>query len=156
MNKAILMGRLTKDPELRTTSNNISVCTFTLAVDRNYKNRDGERQADFIPVVTWRQTAEFAHRNFVKGQRVAVVGSIQTRHYDDQSGQRRYITEVVADEVHFADSKRDNMGTSRGYGEPPAQRSAYSGGAEGKSEITADDFMPASEDDATTLPFDTN
>ena len=108
MNKAILMGRLTRDPELRMTSNNVSVCTFTLAVDRNYRNRDGDRLTDFIPIVVWRQQADFVSKYFSKGQRMLVVGSIQPRSYEDQSGQKRYVTEVIAEEVYFADSKRDS------------------------------------------------
>ena len=79
MNKAILMGRLTQDPELKSTNNGISVCTFSIAVDRRFKNASGEREADFIPIVTWRQTAEFVAKYFHKGSRIALVGSIQVR-----------------------------------------------------------------------------
>ncbi|NLB08616.1 MAG: single-stranded DNA-binding protein [Clostridiales bacterium] len=107
MNKAILMGRLTKEPELRVTSNEVSVCTFTLAVDRKFKDKSGNRLTDFIPCVTWRQQADFVSRYFSKGQRVAVIGSIQPRSYEDQSGQKRYITEVIVEEIYFADGKRD-------------------------------------------------
>lgn len=107
MNKVILMGRLTKEPELRyVTTNNTPVCTFTLAVDKKFKKQGEERQADFIPIVTWRNQAEFCSKYFVKGMRVAVVGSLQTRSYDDNEGVKRYITEVVADEAHFADGKK--------------------------------------------------
>ena len=107
MNKAILMGRLTKEPELRVTSNEVSVCTFTLAVDRKFKDKSGNRLTDFIPCVTWRQQADFVSRYFSKGQRVAVIGSIQPSSYEDQSGQKRYITEVIVEEIYFADGKRD-------------------------------------------------
>ena len=107
MNKCILMGRLTKEPELRyVTTNNTPVCTFTLAVDKKFKKQGEERQADFIPIVTWRNQAEFCSKYFAKGMRVAVVGSLQTRSYDDNEGVKRYITEVVADEAHFADGKK--------------------------------------------------
>ena len=107
MNKAILMGRLTKDPELKyTTSNNVPVCSFSLAVNRRF-SKEGSQQADFINIVTWRNTAEFCAKWFKKGKQVAVVGSIQTRNWDDTEGKRHYATEVVADEVYFADSKRD-------------------------------------------------
>ena len=107
MNKVILMGRLTKEPELRyVTTNNTPVCTFTLAVDKKFQKQGEERQADFIPIVTWRNQAEFCSKYFVKGMRVAVVGSLQTRTYDDNEGVKRYITEVVADEAHFADGKK--------------------------------------------------
>ena len=107
MNKVILMGRLTKDPEVRYTStNNTAVCNFTLAVDRRFTRQGEEKKADFIQIVTWRNLAEFCSKNFNKGQRVAVVGSIQTRTWDDNEGKRHYITEVVADEAYFADSKK--------------------------------------------------
>lgn len=101
LNKAILMGRLTADPELKTTKSNISVITFTLAVDRRFKNQSGEREADFIQVTAWRQTAEFISKYFGKGKMIAVVGSIQTSSWEDENGQRRYKTEVVADEAYF-------------------------------------------------------
>lgn len=101
MNKAVLMGRLTADPELKTTKSNISVITFTLAVDRRFKNQSGEREADFIQVTAWRQTAEFISKYFGKGKMIAVVGSIQTSSWEDENGQRRYKTEVVADEAYF-------------------------------------------------------
>jgi single-strand DNA-binding protein len=138
MNKVILMGRLTRDPELRYTStNNVAFCTFTLAVDRRF-SRSEERQADFIPIVAWRNTAEFCSRYFTKGMRVAVVGSIQTRTWDDNEGKRRYITEVIADEVHFADSKRDGSGM-------PSQ------GPEIGGDLGHDGFYPLDDDDE--LPF---
>lgn len=106
LNKAILMGRLTKDPELKTTQNGNSVCSFTLAIDRRFKNQQGERETDFIPIVAWRQTAELAARYFSKGSKMALVGTIQPRSWEDDNGERRYITEVIADEIYFADSKR--------------------------------------------------
>ena len=108
LNKVILMGRLTRDPELRTTPQGVSVCTFSVAVDRGYVRQGEERQADFINVVAWRSTAEFVSKYFIKGQMIAVVGRIQTRNYDDKDGKKVYVTEVVADEISFADSKRDN------------------------------------------------
>ena len=153
MNKAILMGRLTRDPELRTTSNNVSVSTFTLAIDRTYKTRDGERLTDFIPIVVWRQNADFVHRYFVKGQRMLGVGSIQPRSYVDQSGQKRYVTEVVADEVYFADSKRE----SGEYDESGDKLPYQSEDKEWKkAESSDDDFFPGSDEDSTSLPFDMN
>lgn len=112
MNKAILMGRLTKDPELRyTNTNNTAVCSFTLAIDRRFQRQGEERQADFIPIVAWNKLAEFCGKYFQKGQQVAVVGRIQTRTWDDNDGKRHYVTEVIAEEAYFADSKR-NDGTS--------------------------------------------
>jgi single-strand DNA-binding protein len=100
------MGRLTKDPETRYTSgNNTAVTSFTLAVNRRFA-KEGEQQADFINCVAWSKTAEFVGKYFAKGQQVAVVGRLQTRTWDDNEGKRHYVTEVVADEVYFADSKR--------------------------------------------------
>lgn len=110
MNKAILMGRLTRDPELRSTNNGTSVCSFSLAVNRRGKDEG----TDFLDVVAWSKTAEFAAKYFVKGQQVAVVGRIQTRNYEDKQGNKRKAVEVVAEEVFFADSKRDRE-SSGGY-----------------------------------------
>jgi len=108
MNKAILMGRLTRDPEIRYTSTNLAICRFTLAVDRGYVKQGEERQADFIPIVTFDKTAEFCSKYFTKGRQVAVVGRIQVSSWDDSEGKKRYTTEVVANEVFFADSKRSD------------------------------------------------
>ena len=101
MNKVVLIGRLTKDPELRYTASGVAVCTFTLAVDRNFGSREGDNQADFIPIVAWRKLAETCGKYLAKGRLVAVAGRIQVRNYETQDGQRRYVTEVVADEVRF-------------------------------------------------------
>ena len=109
LNKAILMGRLTRDPELRHTPSSIPVTTFTLAVDRNYASKGAEKQTDFIDIVAWRGTAEFVSRYFRKGQLVAVSGSIQTRNWEDKNGAKRVSVEVVADEVFFAEPKRDSV-----------------------------------------------
>ena len=100
------MGRLTRDPEVRyTTANNTLVCSFTLAVGRRFA-KEGEQQADFINIVAWSKLGEFCSKYFVKGQQVAVVGRLQTRNYDDKDGRKVYVTEIVAEEAHFADSKR--------------------------------------------------
>lgn len=107
LNKAILMGRLTADPELRKTQNGTSVTSFTLAVNRSYTRAGEQAQTDFIDIVAWRNTAEFVSRYFVKGQLVAVEGQIQTRTWEDKNGQKRKSVEVVASEVFFAEPKRD-------------------------------------------------
>lgn len=101
MNKVILIGNLTRDPETRTTGSGLTCCQFTLAINRRFKNADGNREADYINVVTWRQTADLCARYLAKGRKVCVVGQIQTRSYDAQDGSKRYVTEVVADEVEF-------------------------------------------------------
>ena len=105
MNKAELVGRLTKDPETKLTANQTQYCNFTLAVDRRFKDANGQRQADFINCVAWRQTADFIQKYFKKGSRIGVVGSIQTRTYDDQNGAKHYIVEVVVDEAEFVESQ---------------------------------------------------
>lgn len=113
MNKVILMGRLTRDPETRyTQSNNTLVASFSLAVNRRFADQSGQRQADFINVVAWSKTGEFCSKYFKKGQQVGVIGRIQTRTWDDDQGQKHYVTEVVAEEAYFADSKREgDMGS---------------------------------------------
>ena len=115
LNRAILMGRLTRDPELRQTPNNVSVVTFTLAVDRNYQADKNNKQADFINIVAWRHTAEFVSKYFVKGQLVAVEGSIQTRSYQDKDGNNRTAFEVVADQVYFAEKKSADKSPDASY-----------------------------------------
>ena len=105
MNKVILIGRLTRDPELRYTSSNIPTCTFSIAVNRTFTNQNGEREADFINIVVWRKQAENCKNYLNKGSQVAVEGRIQTRNYEDQNGQKRYVTEVVADSVQFLDTR---------------------------------------------------
>lgn len=108
LNVVVLSGRLTADPELKTTANGISVCSFSIAVERRYKQGE-ERQADFINIVTWRSSAEFVSKYFKKGQMIAIRGSIQTRKYQDKDGNNRTAFEIVADDVQFADfAKRDD------------------------------------------------
>ncbi|MBQ9993315.1 MAG: single-stranded DNA-binding protein [Clostridia bacterium] len=154
LNSIVLMGRLTADPELRTTSSNISVTSFTIAVERNFADRaSGERQTDFIDIVAWRSTAEFVSRYFRKGQLVAVQGSLQSRKWQDRDGNNRTSWEVQADQVFFAEPKRDSYsggGNSANrfdsYTPPPARQeepSAYSSGSDS-------DFTPLPDDD---LPF---
>ena len=111
MNKVTLIGRLTRDPGIRYTSqNNILVCQFTLAVNRPFA-KEGQVDVDFINIVAWNKTGEFCSKYFVKGQKVAVCGKLQTRNYEDKDKKKVYVTEVIAEEVYFADSKKDN-GTS--------------------------------------------
>lgn len=106
LNKVILMGRLTADPELRQTPSGVSSCRFSVAIDRPYKSKDtGERQADFIRVTAWRQTAEFVSRYFSKGRMIIVEGSLRNNDYTDQNGVKHYVTEVQADNVSFGESK---------------------------------------------------
>ncbi len=112
LNSVILIGRLTKDPELRYTPNGIAVSTFTLAVGRNYTNKQGQKETDFINIVTWRGTAESIAKYITKGRLVAVEGKIQTRNYENNEGKRVYVTEVIADNVRFLESSNKSENTS--------------------------------------------
>lgn len=107
LNRVVIIGRLTRDPELRYTPNGTASCTFTLAVERNFKNSNGEREADFIPIVTWRQLAENCANYLKKGRLTAVEGRIQTRSYENNEGRRVYVTEVIADNVRFLESAKN-------------------------------------------------
>lgn len=113
LNRVDLMGRLTADPDLRKTQSGIDVASFTLAVDRDYKSQDGQRETDFINCVAWRGTADFIDRNFAKGQMAVVTGSLQVRSFTDKEGKKRTATEVMVDNVYFAGQKQSN---NSGYG----------------------------------------
>lgn len=110
MNKVILVGNITKDIEITTTNSGISVARFSVAVQRRFTNSEGEREADFINIVAWRSTAEFISKYFKKGSKIGIVGNIQTRNYEADDGTRRYVTEVVAEEVEFAGAKKTEDG----------------------------------------------
>lgn len=130
LNRVILIGRLTKDPELRYTPSGVAVTQFTLAVDRPFSNNAGEREADFIPVVTWRQLAETCANYLRKGRLTAVEGRIQVRNYENNEGKRVYVTEVIADNVRFLESQ--NSGNSaRRDDSPPEGRYGGSGSSSG-------------------------
>ena len=116
LNSVCLMGRLTADPELKSTQSGVSVCNFRIAVDRTYQPKGQEKQTDFINIVTWRGTAEFVSRYFRKGQLVAVQGSIQTSQYTDRDGNKRTPFDVVADNVFFAEKKAESGETKQGAG----------------------------------------
>lgn len=139
LNTAILMGRLTADPELRHTPNDIPVITFTLAVERSYAKSGEQRQADFIDIVAWRYTAEFVSRYFQKGQLVAIRGSIQTRTYTDKEGKKRKAFEIIADQVHFAEGKRDTSPPSQGDNR---NEEALNTGPDDFEEVPTDDDLP--------------
>ncbi len=113
MNRCFLIGNLTRDPELATTNSGVSVCRFSLAVTRNFSNADGEREADFLNIIVWRGQAENCHKYLKKGSKCAVTGSIQTRSYDAQDGSKRYVTEIVADNVEFLNSKSSGDGQDK-------------------------------------------
>jgi single-strand DNA-binding protein len=112
MNKVILIGNLSKEPELTTTPNGVSVARFSVAVQRKYSNEQGQKEADFINCVAWRTTAENLQKYCKKGDKIAVVGRIETRSYDAQDGTKRYLTEVIADEVEFVNTKKADDGST--------------------------------------------
>jgi single-strand DNA-binding protein len=152
------MGRLTKDPELRYTPNGVETCSFSIAVDRNYVRQGGDRQTDFLSIVAWRRQAEFICKYFSKGRMIAIVGNLQSRSWDGQDGVRRYATEVIVDEVYFADSKRDSGSGSFSQlpQQPPASPVSGYGAQEASSYSTpasapGDNFLPVDIDD--DLPF---
>ncbi len=156
MNKVILMGRLTRDVEMRQTPSGVSLARFSIAVNRRFAGKDAQQQADFINCVAWRQTGEFIARYFRKGSMIAVVGSIQSRSWDGQDGKKQYATEVVVDEAYFTGSKAET-GTSGGGGYQNQGFNAPSQPTGGSEPSFGDDFdmdgfadLDGSEDD---LPF---
>ena len=141
LNVVAIMGRLVADPELRRTSNDISVCSFTLAVPRSFVKQGEERQADFIDIVTWRGTAEFVSKYFSKGSMMAVDGAIQTRMYEDKNGNKRKAVEIVANNVHFAESKKD--GSYEKTTEKSFEPTGYSSGSDSDFQaVDSDDDLP--------------
>ena len=151
LNRIILMGRLTRDPELRHTQTGTAVASFSLAVDRDFKDKStGEKSTDFIDIVAWRQTAEFVSRFFTKGRMAVVEGRLQTRDWTDREGGKRVATEIVADNVYFGDSKRDGAGE---YGGAPAYSAPMGGGHSAAAPMDGhSDFAEIGEVDGD-LPF---
>ena len=147
LNHIVLMGRLTRDPELRRTGSGIPVTTFTLAVDRDFGgNREtGEKETDFIDIVTWRNTAEFVAKYFAKGRMAVVSGRLHIRNWNVKAGNKRRSAEVVADNVYFGDSKRDNApgGFDQSYGQPSYQQPAYGGSSYGGQSYGGYNSQPA-------------
>lgn len=154
LNRVILMGRITQDLELRTTSGGTSVLTFNIAVDRGYVKQGEERQADFITCVAWRQQADFINRYFSKGRMIAIEGNLRTRTYDDKNGTKHYVTEVYVDGVSFTGERADGGNASYASNSPykartpeagykePANQSISIGGLDDFEEILSDDGVP--------------
>ena len=143
LNRIVIMGRLTRDPELRRTQNGTSVTSVRLAVDRDFKSQDGTKQADFFDVVAWRQTAEFVSKYFTKGRMAIVEGRLQSRDWQDKDGNKRTSIEIVADNFYFGDSMRDAQGgdyTAPAYGSPAESYAAPAGG--GFAELDEDGELP--------------
>jgi single-strand DNA-binding protein len=144
MNNVSLVGRLTRDPELKYTLNNQAVTTFTLAINRTFKNANGEREADFINIVAWRNSADFICKYFKKGSEIAVIGRLQTRNYDDKDGKKVYVTEVIAEQVSFTGGSKQNTNQ-------PNQQAPKNNGATGNVDPFRDSGNIALNDD--DLPF---
>ena len=140
LNKVVLMGRLTKDPELRRTGSGTAVTSFSLACDRDFKSQSGEKETDFIEVIAWKNTAEFVSKYFSKGRMAVVEGRLQIRDWTDKAGNKRITAEIVADNVYFADSKRSESNENQ-----KENFNALSG-------RLSDDFVPISEEDGE-IPF---
>lgn len=151
LNHIVLMGRLTRDPELRRTGSGTAVASFTIAVDRDFSGKDsGEKETDFIDCVAWRQTGEFVSKYFKKGRMIVVSGRLQVRKWKNKDGENRYTTEVVADNCYFGDSKKESSG-SESYGESYGQQTGgYS--APAYSAPPASDYAMLDDDDAQ-MPF---
>ena len=160
LNHITIMGRLTRDPELRRTGTGIAVASFSVAVDRDFSGRDGgEKETDFIDCVAWRQTGEFVSKYFTKGSMIVVSGRLQIRSWTDKDGNKRRTAEVVADNVYFGESRRSNEGNSSYGGNAYGGNSSYSapaapayGGGYSAPAAPASDFAMLSADDAQ-LPF---
>ena len=151
LNHITIMGRLTRDPELRRTGSGIAVASFSLAVDRDFSPKDGgERETDFIDCVAWRQTGEFVSKYFTKGRMAVVSGRLQIRSWTDKDGNKRRTAEIVADNVYFGDSKRD--GDSSPYSAPASVSAGDFGGYSAPASAPASDFAMLDDDDAQ-LPF---
>ena len=159
LNHIVLMGRLTRDPELRRTGSGVAVASFSLAVDRDYAAQGAEKETDFVDIVAWRNTAEFVSKYFTKGRMAVVSGRLQIRNWQDKDGNKRRTAEVVADNVYFGDSKRDNaegsFNQTQGYAQsfnqvPQQQQPAYQ--APQNVSSAASDFSMLSDDDPE-LPF---
>ena len=160
LNKIILMGRLTRDPELRRTGNGTAVASFSLAVDRDFKNKEtGEKETDFIDVVAWRQTGEFVSRYFTKGRMAVVEGRLQIRPWTDKDGNKRRSAEVIAESVYFGDSKKDGDNSGSSYGSNPYNAPggynapSYSAPSNPPGYVQPNSDFALLEDDDAQLPF---
>ena len=157
MNKVVLVGRLTRDPEVKMTSSQVQFVNFTIAVDRRFKDSNGQRQADFINCVAWRQTATFISSYFHKGSRIGVVGSLQSRSYDGNDGQKKFVTEVIVDEAEFVESSSTNGRAPQDapVSQPAAGSVAASAPTAPSKSIDSDyDDDSFSSGDGGSLPFE--
>ena len=144
MNKCVFIGNLTRDPEFQTTCSGVSLCRFSIAVNRNYDNANGEREVDFINIVTWRGLAENCNKYLTKGSKVCIVGSLQNRSYEDKDGNKRYATDIVAEDVEFISSRAQNGESA------PAPASQTSGAKRSNDDGYGGGLTPVDDDN---LPF---
>ena len=149
LNRIVLMGRLTRDPELRRTQSGTAVTSFSIACDRDFKSQSGEKETDFIDIVAWRGTAEFVRKYFTKGRMAIVEGRLQIRDWTDNNGSKRRSAEVIADNIYFGDSKRDSAPSD--YGAPPPYGAPSGRGTPAPMESRSD-FAEIGEEDGE-LPF---
>lgn len=152
MNQCQLVGNITRDPEYRTLQSGVTCCQFTVACQRRFKNANGGYDADFISCVAWRQTADFIHRYFIKGNKIGLTGTLQTRSYDAQDGSKRYVTEVLVENVEFVAPRSDSGGSS--YGQPtppPAQAQPQQRNEQQRMDLASQGFQEVDDDDE--LPF---
>ena len=152
LNHIVLMGRLTRDPELRRTGSGVAVASFTLAVDRDYAAQGAEKETDFVDIVAWRNTAEFVSRYFTKGRMAVVTGRLQIRNWTDKDGNKRRSAEVVADNVYFGDSKRDGASAPAGFDQTPSYAAPQPYQQPAPQAPAASGFSML-EDDDSELPF---
>lgn len=150
MNQVQLVGNIARDPEFRTSQSGVNVCSFTVACQRRFKNAQGVYEADFINCIAFRQTAEFVHRYFIKGNKIGLTGSLQTRSYDAQDGSKRYVTEVVVDNVEFVAAKSDGSGAPAAQAQTSYQQPQQQAPAQPHQMAMNEGFTEVDDDE---LPF---
>lgn len=150
MNQVQLVGNLARDPDYRTLQSGITYCQFTVACQRKFKNQSGAYEADFINCVAWRERADFVHKYFLKGQKIGLTGTLQVRSYDAQDGTKRYVTEVIVENVEFVERRQDSGG-SNNYGQPSPPPAAQQRNEQQRMDLASQGFQEVDDDDE--LPF---
>ena len=151
MNQVQLVGNITRDPEYRTLQSGVTCCQFTVACQRRFKNANGGYDADFINCVAWRQTADFIHRYFIKGNKIGLTGTLQTRSYDAQDGSKRFVTEVLVENVEFVAPRSDGGGSYGQPSPPPAHAQPQQRNEQQRMDLASQGFQEVDDDDE--LPF---
>ncbi len=150
MNQVQLVGNICRDPDYRTMQSGITCCQFTVACQRRYKNAQGQYEADFINCVAWRERADFVHKYFLKGQKIGLTGTLQTRSYDAQDGSKRYVTEVIVENVEFVERRQDG-GSGGNYGQPSSPPATQQRNEQQRMDMSGQGFQEVEDDDE--LPF---